>query len=709
MRLIGRAVLIAAAVLIWPACLAARCEDVLVLRVPLFYQAKHIKDLLETYQGEARGVISRQATPEERAVSDERRSIQSFIAPNGRTRTAPFSIRVITDQGLEKPKEAEKPKKVRSSSSTAPDEKQSLPAPGGPGQPLSTGRAELIGSASVLSKALQVIDQLDRPDPILDVDVMVFRIAGNDDKATREYEKLLLQVAEAQRIGESLNLVAPFPGLADDIVPSVRSFVTQHEDDHLPIVRESSTARFRVRSWDELRTIEDFQRRLELRTLLIALAETKALRDGQAKGQIMRRILMQRPFTPSELVSAVSLAPAAQQAASGASSSGAEPLLVPGNWITCRVDISRDALGRGLPGDKKAIATLEFRSLDDYNIAAILGIDLRYDDHLDSLRERLSGASGDVRKARVVAISDPAEIDRLLQLTMLQPSLGGTAAGAADRQSVLFDRNTLRLSSEVTLQLRSGYRQDVSVGTVTSELHHFSAEDMQRLGEAVAGSAKAGTGSATNPLKDVAGVLRNAKRVVVTEDLTASVLAFAVDLTSAHYYPNASYAKATPALPQSSFGSIGLSLNSQIQLLGEMRESVGVTAPATATAPIGGIKYETVIDSTSYRPNLVLAMDFRRELTSKPAPLPSLLGVAGSAWATRSAHLNVWETGLLVAAVAEVFKGQRSTTTQAMALVLTPRPRTALPCDEILDEALRVMSEPEAQPPPAGSTPAPGG
>jgi hypothetical protein len=62
----------------------------------------------------------------------------------------------------------------------------------------------------------------------------------------------------------------------------------------------------------------------------------------------------------------------------------------------------------------------------------------------------------DIEKQYVTGRTKPESIDRILQLTQLQPRPLAGRAGTPRGRSLLFDESVLRLSSELTLQLRSG-------------------------------------------------------------------------------------------------------------------------------------------------------------------------------------------------------------------------------------------------------------
>jgi hypothetical protein len=236
-------------------------------------------------------------------------------------------------------------------------------------------------------------------------------------------------------------------------------------------------------------------------------------------------------------------------------------------------------------------------------------------------------------------------------------------------------------------------------GKVTSELHRVRAEDIQKIDEALGTppdpEAKEYDKARKGFLRKLASALRATTKVVVEETLKVKLTATAADLTSAHYYPQEELRQwgIGPALSQSAFGSIDMDLESTLQLSYELAGVMGTTTAMSATPPVPNLSYHTVVDSTSYRPNLVLAASFHRELTSRPAPVPYLLSALVAIGLGRAIDVTWAEAGLLTVIGLEALKGQRATTTQALALVVTPRPRTALPSTEMLDVALRFLTK----------------
>jgi hypothetical protein len=162
----------------------SEADELIVLRLPLFYQAERLKRVLQTYRGI--DLITDLEAGEKAAEKQQRRMVQSHLRlPKCETPTAGVSVRLTT---------------FREGAESRPY--------------LSAGYAEVIGPYYKLARVLELIDQLDRLDPILDIDVLVYRIGGNGAEAAREYEKLVLQVAQAQRIGESLNVVPTLAGFS---------------------------------------------------------------------------------------------------------------------------------------------------------------------------------------------------------------------------------------------------------------------------------------------------------------------------------------------------------------------------------------------------------------------------------------------------------------------------------------------------------------
>lgn len=834
---------------------AADEPSILILRVPLFYQADRLKEILETHDA---GPKAEPKEVDEKARLHQRKIVQKYIGAKEVARYSDMlSVRVITaaqqaalesrfktewveEQSREVPDAANTNTKSKTANdeNVGDDSKKSKKKE--PDESLlSTGYAELIGPRENLVHVLELIDGLDRPDPILDVDVLIFRISGNEERVAEEYRKLLLQVDQAQRIGESLNIVPTIPGFAASVLPSLTSFIDSRSS--TPITRDPS-GEYRARQWSELTTGDDFRRRLELRSLLIGLCHASATRDGQAKGQIIRRVLMQKPFRPSDVVTTLCLTPAGHATTPYISRPGPR-------WMQDALPVRYAANGRLLPREEQLTAWVQYGSMDDHHIAEALGLEVRYGapfadlterlddrgrkvrqayedraeelrDQLEKRREELRGAAdarhmpyqalayhlweqvpyepsdgveatgedetvlnalvqqlayeaaksaeerdaalledliqrlreklemreddmgeslsqelldwlngaleetfgdypGDdllddlevirledelariefyarwnIRDQYVVTITSPEEIDEILQFTQLQPRHYEEAGKTSKGRSLLFDESTMRLSSELTVQLRSGYPQTFDAGSVSSELHRFGTEDMQKLNEALAKRVSADVtldaAARARTIDGIADLLRAAKRVMVTETLRVELTATAADFTSAHYY--SSKEQTEPTFKQSAFGSIELDVGSTIQFSYAMKDTATTTGPVSASPPIEALFYHTVLDSTSYRPNLVLAANFHRELTSRPGVLPYLLTAAGAWGLAGGADASRWVGGVLAAIGLQSLKGQKTQTTQAIALVVTPRPRTPLPAEEMLDVALTLIS-----------------